>query len=160
MNVNELRNDPLFSSLLAVILVIALWLLLMPVMPTIARWTMQRFHLNSSSFIAFAIQQPIPSMYNFDNIVEVIPPDDDETADIDTGAFPGYEDPRRYNHYPARAMTFADTRFAYLRWKKERMYVLVSRYRGRSLQSVYQIESVEDKPMQVRRLASDWIIDP
>lgn len=140
--------------------VIVMWLLLMPIMPTIARWTMQRFHLTSGSFMAFAVQQPIPSMYNFDNVVEVIPPDEDETGDIDTGAFPGYEEPRRYNHYPARVMTFADTRFAYLRWRKERTYVLVSRYRGRSLQSVYRIEPAEGKPLQVRRLASDWIIDP
>ena len=65
-----------FRAIVTLVVLIAIWLLLMPWVPVIASATLHRFHLRTSNFALWAIQQPIPSMYNFANRYEVreIPP--------------------------------------------------------------------------------------
>jgi hypothetical protein len=127
----------------------AVWLLLMPVVPAIASATLNRFHLNTSSFAVWAIQQPIPSMYNFANRYEIhkVPP--------------GMVDPilvadnqQRYiNHFPTRVITFADTRVDF-RDGKDRWFTFESSYRGRTLQTQVHVQAKAGGGFTYVRLAS------
>lgn len=65
------KTDWGFRVFVGVIAVIAAWLIAMPWVPAIAKTTMNRFHLRTSSFAAWAIQQPIPPMYNFRNTTQI-----------------------------------------------------------------------------------------
>ena len=72
------------------------WVLLTPVLPSVARAGMLRFNLLSDSFGVWALQQPVPSMYNFSN---------------EACFGPAFLAPRlnyvQMNHYPPRFFTFS-----------------------------------------------------
>lgn len=121
-----------FKAIVALAIVVAIWLLLMPWVPAIASSTMHRFHLRSGSFTWWAIQQPIPSMYNFANRYEVreLPPGLLDPI-LETS------DKRYINHFPARTLTFANTRFRYLHEGQDRWMTIDSSYRGQTLESRY-----------------------
>ena len=110
--------------------------------------TMRRFHLQTSSFIAWAIQFPIPAMYNFSN-----------RAEIDRYP-PGLVDPllaeteKRYlNHFPIRCLTFADGRARYLSEGQDRWITLISSYRGQKLESHYHVKVNPDGRFELIRLS-------
>jgi hypothetical protein len=115
--------------------VVVVWLLLMPLVPTIARQTMLRFHLRSHSFAQWAIQFPIPSMYNFANQYEVraTPPGLIDPLADDT-------QPRYINHFPPRLVTFFDTRERLLRDGTDRWLTLQSSYRGQRIRTLLHAE--------------------
>ena len=74
-----------------------LWVLLTPIVPAVSEAGMKRFNLSSNSYAAWALQQPVPSMYNFSNEVCFGP----ETLLPRLGMI-------QLNHYPPRAFTFLD----------------------------------------------------
>lgn len=126
----ESNRDYGFLALVALLMAIAIWLLLMPIVPAIATATMNRFHLRSSSFWAWSMQQPIPSMYNFANRYEV--------SEYPPGLLSPILDPpeRRYiNHFPSRVLTFANTRYRFLNSGQDRWFTIESSYRGQRLES-------------------------
>jgi hypothetical protein len=157
------KPDWFYRSLVAGLLVVAVWLLAMPWVPAIARSTMQRFHLRTDSFTAWAIQQPIPPMYSFANTTEVRnqPPASlayrspaargvivTEATDVEP-ASPSDLAPaavvagRMINHFPTREFTFANARVRYLRDGRSKWFVLRSRYRGQTVESIYRLEPSE-----------------
>ena len=125
-----------FIAIVTLAIAVALWLLLMPWVPAIARQTMYRFHLATPSYTTWAAQFPVPSMYNFANEfkVESIPP--------------GFVDPiiddawRHVNHFPARMITFGDGRYHHLLAREDRWFTLRSSYRGQTLESMIHLEPV------------------
>ena len=102
---------------------------------------MHRFHLRSSSFWVWAVQQPIPAMYNFANRFEVQQyPPDFISADFLNPLM--VEPERRYlNHFPARVLTFANTRYIYLRDGQDRWVTIESSYRGQQLETKFHAKS-------------------
>lgn len=125
-----------FIAIVTLAIAVAIWLLLMPWVPVIARQTLYRFHLATPSFARWVAQFPIPSMYNCANEfkVEEIPPG---LAD------PIIDDDWRYvNHFPARIITFGDGRFHYLLDREDRWFTLRSSYRGQTLESKIHLEPV------------------
>lgn len=125
-----------FIAIVTLAIVVAVWLLLMPWVPAIARQTLYRFHLATPSFARWVAQFPIPSMYNCANEFKVqeIPPG---LAD------PIIDDDWRYvNHFPARIITFGDGRFHYLLNLEDRWFTLRSSYRGQMLESRIHLEPV------------------
>lgn len=133
------RPDWTFRLLVAALFTVACWLLAMPFVPTIARCTMQRFHLQTDSFAMWAIQQPIPPMYSFANTTEVWngPPNQGQAP-------AGKLDSQTVNHFPTRMFSFADGRARFLRDSSSKWFVLRSAYRGRSVSSVYRLDRVAD----------------
>jgi hypothetical protein len=128
-----------FWAIVSLVVLIAIWLLLMPWVPAIASATLHRFHLRTRSFVLWAIQQPIPSMYNFANRYEVreIPP--------------GFLNPifesneKRYiNHFPVRILTFANTRYRYLHDGRDRWVMIDSTFRGQRIESHYHAKPRDD----------------
>jgi hypothetical protein len=134
-------------AIVAVLVVIAVWLLLMPWVPAIASATLHRFHLSSKSFLVWAIQLPIPSMYNFANQYEVreFPP--------------GLIDPildtpeRRYiNHFPSRVLTFANTRYVHLSKGEDRWFTIESSYRGQTIETRFYAKAKPEGGFELVRL--------
>ncbi|TWU59408.1 hypothetical protein Poly51_21960 [Rubripirellula tenax] len=136
-----LRRDYGFLAIAALVIVNAIWLLLMPWVPAIAESTLRRFHLASSSFGVWAVQFPIPSMYNFANRtrVDALPPgliDPILANPLSTNTDQRDAPERRYiNHFPIRVLTFADTRWRNLHDGKDRWYELESTYRGQRIET-------------------------
>jgi len=165
-----------FYLILVALALVSGWLLLMPWVPSIAESTMERFHLRSSSFAWWAVQQPIPAMYNFANRTEIrdLPPADhlvglvdpfllDPLATEATNASPadpsrrelGIVGGRMINHFPTREFTFANGRYRYLRGEDPRWFVLESRYRGSELSSTYELRPLPEGGWQVTLVADE-----
>lgn len=96
-----------------ILLLIGGWLLAMPFCPPVQRSTIDRFHLATPSFGWWAVQQAIPAMYNLENRYWIAPgpPGEANLQDPPGGAPTGY-----LNHFPARIVTFADSRARWLIW--------------------------------------------
>ncbi|MEP3931004.1 hypothetical protein [Rhodopirellula bahusiensis] len=149
-SLNRAKPDWGYRILLTVAAIVAAWLLLMPICPPIVQSTMQRFHLRTPSFAWWAIQTPIPAMYNFKNTTEVrdLPPEGElaglvdplwlSPLEEDTSGLGGLAT-RTINHYPVREFTFANGRVRYLQEDDPRWLVVESHYRGESMQSTYEL---------------------
>ena len=136
-----------FIAIVALLIVIAVWLLLMPLLPAIASSTLHRFHLRSESFVWWAIQQPIPSMYNFANRFEVsrFPPGLVDPIFDDT-------EKRYINHFPLRILTFANTRYRFLLAGQDRWVTVDSTYRGQTLETRVHAKALEGGGFELVRL--------
>lgn len=124
------RRDYGFLAFVLLITIIAVWLLLMPLVPAIASAALHRFHLRSSTFLWWAVQQPIPSMYAFANRYEVreSPPGEIDPV-IETNQ-------KRYiNHFPTRVLTFANMRYRLLNDGRDRWVTIESTYRGQTIKT-------------------------
>jgi hypothetical protein len=115
-----------FVGLVGLVMVVAGWLLTMPFCTFIQRTTLNRFHLQTQSFVVWAFQQPIPSMYNMYNRFEIRPsPWRTEPNSIwEKGTV---------NHFPLRMFTFGDNRRVFLRPDEFREIDIKSSYRGEHL---------------------------
>lgn len=127
-----------FIAIVVLVGVIVAWLILTPLVPSVASATLHRFHLRSGSFVAWAIQFPIPTMYNFANRYEVrkLPP--------------GLVDPilekseKRYlNHFPSRVATFFNTRQRHLHDGQDRWITIESAYRGQLVETRFHAQPKE-----------------
>ena len=164
-----------FRSILFVSGCVGLWLLMTPWVPAVSQSLMNRFHLRTASFAVWAIQQPIPSMYNLRNTTEVrdLPLDVAHSGLID----PLLLDPlfglptvetnpskpigivggRTINHFPTREITFANSRYNYLGKlqnpsQSNRWFIFESTYRGQKLNSVYELSVADDSTWRMKRV--------
>ncbi len=135
-------TDWSYRILVTALASVAVWLMAMPWVPAIARCTMNRFHLQTHSFAAWAIQQPIPPMYSFANTTEVRnrPPGAGSEASPDMNPGDGVIAGRTINHFPTREFTFANARARYLVDQTSKWFVLQSTYRGQTIESVYRLD--------------------
>lgn len=148
------RHDPTaprdlgFLAIIGLLALIAVWLLLMPWVKEISWTSMRRFHLRTSSFVAWAAQFPIPAMYNFAN-----------RAEVDRYP-PGLVDPlfdeteKRYlNHFPVRCITFADGRYRQLRDGNDCWITVDTSYRGRTLETRFHAKAKPEGGFELIRLS-------
>lgn len=137
------RHRPDAGFLLIVLLVVSatVWVLATPWVPSVARATMKRFHLRTGSFAGWAAQQPIPTMYNFANRYEVRqwPAGLTESLQLYQATSLGTLESRYINHFPVRSVTFANTRYRFLKAGEERWLTVTSSYRGQTLQTRYHL---------------------
>ncbi len=142
-NVSRRPRDLSYRVVCGLIIVVVIWLLLTPFVPAVAMSTMRRFQLASKSFAWWALQQPVPSMYNFANQTQVrsTPPGFPEPII----SLADENDDRRWryiNHYPTRQLTFANARYAWLREGKDQWLETKTSYRGQVLTSVIHAKYV------------------
>ena len=103
----------------------------------------RQFHLDSSSFGQWALQQPVPAMYNYANEVwyEPFPYEKDLMNLIEEG---GMDDESMYfNHYPVRYLTFRDERNFFEHEGPVQTIYVRSTYRGQYRLTAYQFEKDE-----------------
>lgn len=132
-------HDGFALVLVALVVGVSGWLLAMPFCRPIQAATLERFHLCTPSYWGWAAQQPIPSMYNFENrywwFTGPAPAEHRSRAHL-------YGDARSIetrvvNHFPGRLLTFGDGRYRLLGNGESCHLVLRSRYRGHELATVW-----------------------
>jgi hypothetical protein len=161
------------AALLTVIAASSCWVLCLPLSSTVQKCYLNRFHLSSASFPAWAMQQPVPAMYNLENRFWVSPstlsktelrdsefrstvPAPTSGPQLAAGAKPTSEiGTSALNHFPARTITFGGSR-AVLKENPNKYFYLRSRYRGRELLSSYRTIPVSDSEVRVERIESEW----
>ncbi|MCC9599670.1 hypothetical protein LOC67_03780 [Stieleria sp. JC731] len=151
-NAKPKRPDYLFIAILGLASAVSVWLLLMPFYPAIARTTMRRFHLNTDSFALWAIQAPVPAMYNFGNQYEI--------SDLPEGLITPVLDttrPRYINHFPTRLLTFANGRYSLLHEGRHCYLTIRSSYRGQTLESKILAQPLGDGRYEWIRQSSEFI---
>ena len=166
-----LSRDLASATLLALITLAAFWILLLPLNQTVQKTFLARFHLDSSSFSIWAVQQPIPSMYNFENrvwisAVPITQSDLNQASSDQKNAPPRVSTPatlvldlenietEQINHFPTRAFTFGKTRWILKQQSETRYYYLSSRYRDVEHNSAYRLSPISDRQFAVTRLES------
>lgn len=145
--ISQALRDRQAFLLLATISAIAVWLLALPVSPWVQRATIDRFHLTSGSFAAWAVQQPIPPMYNLENRYWyspralaaselTIPP----PLGVQTGML---------NHFPARMITCASGRLLVMENTRDSWFYLQSKYQGSQKITVYRLVASESGALKM-----------
>lgn len=150
-------RDPLFVAILVAVGCVTLWLLLMPFCPAIARVTMRRFHLATDSFALWAIQAPIPSMYNFGNQFEIRELPEGLVVPFLVGPVLEPPAPRYINHFPTRRATFAFGRGVLLNAGQDRWVTFWSAYRGQTLQTKIHLKPIGPGEFEWVRESSQFI---
>jgi hypothetical protein len=105
-------------------------------LPWTAAFWMGRFQLQTESFALWALAQPAPWMYNFENSTLV---SDRVLTRAELLHPPQGLRWRAINHQSARVFTFAEGRAKHLREPGERYFYLRARYRGVERVSGYRI---------------------
>lgn len=151
-----LRSHDAFAlSIAALVIGVSGWILAMPVYRPIQSATLERFHLCTPSYLAWAVQQPIPSMYNFENRYWLF-------AGSAPDHYPGmaslvadrqWLESRVVNHFPGRLLTFGDGRYRLLGGGENRHLVLRSRYRGNELATVWNASASPRGGFDLSRVA-------
>jgi len=159
------RDIPSFIFL-TVIAVPALWLIALPLSTKVQETYLRRFHLANSDFSTWAIQQTVPSMYNFENKYwfngQPIQKDQlDQIANEETRII----DPKQkaeseiksnmVNHFPTRIATFADQR-RLLKKNPRGFFYFRSRYRGREIKTTFKIEPGTESEFALRRVETSF----
>lgn len=148
------------------------WCIALPLNERVQSEFLQRHHLASDSFAIWALQQPIPSIYSFENQyclsrVALSPAEqatvwrelDSRTKlaePLDCGELAhlgGLLDAGTLNHFPTRKVTFGDSR-RMLNCDPDAFLYLSSRYRGRKIRSTYQMRPSGEATIQLRLLES------
>jgi hypothetical protein len=114
--------------LLGTIGIVAAWLVGMLVTTSVSRMALDRFHLQTESFLGWSIQQVIPAMYNFENQFEFQP---DQAVASNVVEFA--KKTRQLNHFPLRIVTFFDSRYGLFHEGNGAQLLITSRYRGQQL---------------------------
>ncbi len=124
-----IKMDCGYILILMLMLGVVCWLLTMPLVPNVQQISLNRFHLQTQSFAGWAVQQPIPSMYNFYNRYEIGP--------APKGFARKHWDRGTVNHFPVRMFTFGDNRAIFLRTPEIRWLDVWSSYRGEQLHTTW-----------------------
>lgn len=124
--------------LLGVIGIVAAWLVGMLVTTSVSRMTLDRFHLQTESFLGWSIQQVIPAMYNLENRFEFQP---DRAVDSTAMEF---AKTKQLNHFPLRIVTFFDSRYGLFHDGNGARLLVTSRYRGQQLITDWRVIASTD----------------
>ena len=159
-------KDASSALMLTAIVGIAVWIVALPISSTVQETYLNRFHLATSSFVGWAVQQPVPAMYNLENrfwfrrtrLTE------DEIDQLATGkpdcvGEDASEDSKpiqtdAINHFPTRTFTFAYSR-NFLKRDPSGYFYLRSRYRDREIWSMFQAEPLSASKFMIKRLESN-----
>ena len=152
--------------LFAIIAITGLWIAALPLSAAVQETYLRRFHLASANFPGWAIQQTIPSMYNFENKVWVSPEplmqfeidqlENEESRIVDSPSGEmAYIESSMVNHFPTRIATFADKRTDLIRNPNGYLY-LRSRYRGKEIKTTYKVEPGTEAEFNLKRVVTSF----
>ncbi len=105
-----------------------IWLIALPFCRFEQRALLERFHLQTESFAAWCLQQPIPAMYNAYHRFEGQETSADAASAGNRVILQG-----TVNHFPVRLLTFGDNRPLFLANDPPRVLEAWSSYRGQSI---------------------------
>jgi hypothetical protein len=116
---------------------VATWICLMLYLPMVAETALQRMHLATRSFPAFAAQQISPAMYNFSNEGW----QEGMDMPLEKWRLQNVDHAHYYNHFPVRNLTWVERENLPLAgiWG-----YYCSRYQGRELWSKYELQPASE----------------
>ena len=146
--------------LILVICCAGAWIAALPLSSTVQEAYLKRFHLASPSFGQWAVQQTIPSMYNFENKYwfsrqRVSKDELNEIANNETRVIT--KDPNAkiksnmVNHFPTRVATFADER-VHLKDDPRGFFYFRTRYRQKEIKTTYKLDPGTESEFSIRRV--------
>lgn len=127
------------GMLLGTIGLVAAWLIGILMTTSVSRMALDRFHLQTESFLGWSVQQIIPAMYNFENRFEFQP---DRTVAGTVVEFA--KKTRQLNHFPIRIVTFFDSRYGLFHEGNGAQLQVISRYRGQKLITDWHVIAAAD----------------
>ena len=153
-------NDRLAKLILCLHLPVVAYLLLLPLLPSIKLFALEKSHLRTENFFLWAITQPIPAMYSFEHRFELYTQDTTtssnepmETSKIKEflGAKCSALDGKKLSgfrtHYPGGLFSNVYYHVPFvLRKNKQYEVILRSKYHSESIESLIQlhINQVDD----------------
>ncbi|MEL7497494.1 MAG: hypothetical protein AAFN77_07780 [Planctomycetota bacterium] len=171
------QRDLPSALLLVAILLAALWCVALPISQTVQHAYLNRFHLKTEGYFAWAAQQLSPAMYNLENtyVFSEVPLTQDQRNEVERryfdrregrqdspGALEFQADSKvmvdMINHFPTRTMTFAHSR-GFLTKHRSGTFYFRSRYRDLELESIFQIKPISDSVSNVVRLPDEAVED-
>lgn len=117
---------------------------------------LKRFHLASESYPAWALQQCVPRMYNFENKVWFVGPRS-SAAGSQVESKNDYQ--ATVNHFPARHITYGDLRAKQFKDADEASFKMRSSFRGRHLTSIWQVSKDFNGVLRIQRLSGSFESD-
>ena len=132
-------RDLISLGFLGLLLAIISWLVLHLTTTAVPSCTLNRFHLQTNSFLGWSLQQIVPSMYSFENSYEFRA--DQEVPAVVTA----FAKTRQLNHFPLRVVTFFDGRYALFHSGNGGDLVVTSRYRNLEISSQWNVVAHDNK---------------
>ncbi len=162
------------AALLLIILAAGTWMAALPLSTSVQQTFLRRFHLASSNYPAWAVQQIFPSMYNFENkywfshrplsqdVINKLSNEDTRIVNA-TGGMTVRRDTgvdseivsNMINHFPTRVATFADERI-HLKDNPKGLYYFRTRYRGQEIKSTFKLQPGTTTEFKLRRLETSF----
>ena len=128
------------------ILVITTWLIALPFSTAVQNAALRRYHLQNDHFVCWAVQQIIPSLYNFEN---------EYTFRPDNALSPVVREfvkVRQLNHFPLRIVTYFDSRYILFSDGNSGEVELTSRYQSSLLTSRWKVSTLPDQSLKLESL--------
>lgn len=132
------------AILLSGIFLIATWLVCLPFVDAVKRIALNRFHLQTGTFLAWSAQQMVPSIYNFEN--EIFFETDTQSPSPNVIAFASAT---TVNHFPMRVVTFFDGRYLFFHDGSGGDLIVRSRYQDQELITYWRIENNTDNELRL-----------
>lgn len=144
------RKYPSACSFITVVFLLYVYISLKLFAPDLRERAISQFHLTCPTFIEWAVNQPIPAMYNFANEIWIGSRPKNVTKEFPAGSrFKHYY--TWVNHYPLRVITFSWYRSMILTDVDYKYISLRSAYRGTFLETCYYL-NVKDGQVYMERV--------
>ena len=134
-SVKELVRQRDYTSivLFAAISLIAFWTVCLLFVKPVQVAALNRYHLQSQSFLCWSVQQIIPSIYNFENQFEFA-----SDSNIPDPKVEKYL--KTLNHFPLRVVTYFEGRVTFLDNESGGELRVRSRYRGQEVLTQWRLD--------------------
>ena len=140
-----LGNGDLYSRLfLGLLAAIAAWMICLPFFEFAQRAALNRYQLQNRFYPAWAMQQIVPSIYNFENeyrFESANPRPDPELA--------AFTRTKRLNHFPLRIVTYFDGRYRLFHEGHGGILRVNSRFQDIELETDWQIDAQPDGSLRM-----------
>ncbi|MGE3980398.1 MAG: hypothetical protein AB7F70_03110 [Candidatus Omnitrophota bacterium] len=135
---------------ISILLLIYLYIGFKLISPGLRERSLAQFHLTCPTFIGWALNQPIPAMYNFANEIWIGNRPKNATKEFPVGtSFKHYY--TWLNHYPLRVITFSWYRSMILKDVDYKFISLRSTYRNTFVETCYYL-NVKDGRVYMERV--------
>lgn len=146
---SQWKKHPGTCFFISVLIFLYIYIGLKLVSPRLQRRSIAQFHLTSSSFLGWAVTQPVPSMYNFANEVWI-----GNRPKNAAQEFPATGPVKHYytwlNHYPLRIVTFNWHRSMIFTDKDYKYISLRTTYQNTFVETCYYLNAKEGRVFMER----------
>lgn len=150
LSASRWKQYPSTCLFISVLLILYVYVGLKLISPEFQKRAITQFHLTSPSFLVWAVNQPVPAMYNFANEIWIGNRPKNASNEIPLGS------PFKYyytwvNHYPLRVVTFSWYRSMIYKDKDYKYISMRTAYRNTFVETCYYL-NVKDGRVFMERI--------